>query len=428
MLDEMAPGLGPWKTGQLIAARYEILELLGTGGMGVVYRVKDITNQRIRALKTIRQDLDGETKRLVARLLKAEADALKRLESDFVVRIYETSVDEQADRPFVVMEFLPGRDLQQLLQKQGPLPVPTTVGLLWQAACALKTIHEHGIVHRDLKPANLYLKTREDGSLELKVLDFSISRLLDRAGERKTTMVVGTRGFMAPEQAAGYDVDHRADIYSLGQVASALLQSLLEAEAADVEQATAPTRLQAFNLWHAKATAYQREQRFQSAIEAIEALAQTLGVALPNRELTKNDTHDSLTTAATVSALPKLRWSRSWMLGLAAAAATAFGLFLFARGPTGAPPGTALRTAASQTTEPMVTVTPTAAPPPPASVSPGPSQVSASASASASSATTLPTERAPTKPKVAPPLHAKSQPSGLATAEPKNPDGTADRK
>src|SRR3954464_6071201 len=118
MLDETAPLPAPWKAGQLIAARYEILELLGTGGMGVVYRVKDITNQRIRALKTIRHDLDGETKRLVARLLKSEAEALRRVESDFVVRIYEASHDEQAEQPFVVMEFLPGRDLQQLLQKQ----------------------------------------------------------------------------------------------------------------------------------------------------------------------------------------------------------------------------------------------------------------------------------------------------------------------
>ena len=424
MRDETAPGLEPWKTGQLIAARYEILEHLGTGGMGVVYRVKDTTNQRIRALKTIRQDLDPETKRLVARLLKSEADALKRLESDFVVRIYEASLDEQADCPFVVMEFLPGRDLQQLLQKQGPLPVPATVGLLWQAACALKMIHEHGIVHRDLKPANLYLKTRDDGSLELKVLDFSISRLLDRAGERKTTMVVGTRGFMAPEQAAGYDVDHRADIYSLGQVASALLQSSLEAEAADTEQSAGAARLSAFTTWHTKATAYQREQRFQSAIEAIEVLAQTLGVALPNRELTKHDaTHDSLTTAATVSALPKLPWPRrTLIIGFLLAAASGGGLFLLTRGPANPGTVTTQRAAATETPEPRVT--PIAPAPLP---SPSADQPMASASAAASSAPNSINKPTALKPKAAQAPLAKPQPSVRTTLDQKSPDGTSDR-
>ncbi|HET7540970.1 MAG TPA: serine/threonine-protein kinase [Polyangiaceae bacterium] len=424
MLDETAPGLEPWKTGQLIAARYEILEHLGTGGMGVVYRVRDITNQRIRALKTIRQDLDAETKRLVSRLLKSEADALKRLESDFVVRIYETSLDEQDDWPFVIMEFLPGRDLQQLLHKQGPLPIPATVSLLWQAACALKTIHEHGIVHRDLKPANLYLKTRDDGSLELKVLDFSISRLLDRAGERKTTMVVGTRGFMAPEQAAGYDVDHRADIYSLGQVASALLQSTLEAECGGADQGPAATRLKAFNAWHAKATAYQREQRFQSAIEAIEKLAQTLGVALPNRELPKNDTaHDSLTSAATVSALPKLQWPRrALVLGIAVAAAAVAGLVLLTRGPSTTGSVTTQRAAASETTEPSFRVSPvssTQLPPPRA-----PELASATASAVSSA------PAAPAKPPVSRPKAAASPKPQSSASKPEqhNPDGTGDRK
>ncbi len=418
MLDETAPRPDPWKTGTLVAGRYEILEHLGTGGMGVVYRVKDVTNQRIRALKTIRPDLDGETKRLVARLLKAEADALKRLESDFVVRIYEASLDEQAERPFVVMEFLPGRDLHQLLQKQGPLPVTTTVGLLWQAACALKTIHEHGIVHRDLKPANLYLKTREDGTLELKVLDFSISRLLDRAGERKTTMVVGTRGFMAPEQAAGYDVDHRADIYSLGQVASSLLQTQLEAEGADSGPTSAPTRLQAFTTWHNKATAYQREQRFQTATEAIEALARALGVVLPNRELSKGDSHESLGTAATVSALPKLRWpDRTRSFALLGAVIAAAGLWWLMHQPSQPAAGLVARPSAAAEAP---AVSPLAATP--ASPAPAPSALAATSS---SAAPVPPSAPPSTKPKAS----ALPQPKRVPGKPPETKhDGTEDRE
>jgi eukaryotic-like serine/threonine-protein kinase len=421
MVDETAPRPDPWKAGTLVAGRYEILEHLGTGGMGVVYRVKDVTNQRIRALKTIRPDLDGETKRLVARLLKAEADALKRLESDFVVRIYEASLDEQAERPFVVMEFLPGRDLHQLLQKQGPLPVATTVGLLWQAACALKTIHEHGIVHRDLKPANLYLKTREDGSLELKVLDFSISRLLDRAGERKTTMVVGTRGFMAPEQAAGYDVDQRADIYSLGQVASALLQTQLEAEVADAGPAAPSTRLQAFNTWHNKATAYQREQRFQSATDAIEALALALGVALPNRELPKGDSHDSLTTAATVSALPKLPWpARKQTLLLLASVVVAASLWWIMRQPSEPAGGlTARPTAAVEAELPSAPAAPVSTPVVTAPV------LTTPAAGASSAAPVAPSARPSDKPKAAPLVRDKRVPG----KPPENShDGTEDRE
>jgi len=386
--------------------------------MGVVYRVKDTTNQRIRALKTIRQDLDGETKRLVARLLKAEADALRRLESDFVVRIYEASLDQQAERPFVVMEFLPGRDLQQLLQKQGPLPVTTTVGLLWQAACALKAIHAHGIVHRDLKPANLYLKTREDGTFELKVLDFSISRLLDQAGERKTTIVVGTRGFMAPEQAAGYDVDHRADVYSLGQVANALLLKSLEAEVTPPGQADAPARLQAFDAWHAKTTAYQREQRYQSAIEAIEALAAALGVALPNQEASKSDNHDGLTAAATVSALPKRGGRRrAWSVGLLAAIAAVGAWFFVTGGPARGGSGSATVAVGTGTAAFVQS-----------SALTSPSQSPGAASALPNAAPSIepaPRTSARKKPRLAQPVHEGPR---AAKQPEREPDGTEDRE
>jgi serine/threonine-protein kinase len=217
-----------------------------------------------------------------------------------------------------------------LLDAEGALSAATTVGLLWQAACALKAIHEQGIVHRDLKPANLYLKTRDDGSLELKVLDFSISRLLDRAGERKTTIVVGTRGFMAPEQAAGYDVDHRADIFSLGQVASTLLRGPVKHDEPAPEDPLA--RFKGFRAWHARATAYDREHRFASAIQAVEALADVLDVALPKRESIKTDAAESMTAAATIlgaSARPPLL--RTWALAGVAGIGTVVSLLLLNR-------------------------------------------------------------------------------------------------
>jgi serine/threonine protein kinase len=297
LADESQPD--PWNTGFIVAERYQILERLGAGGMGVVYRCRDLKSGRLRAIKTIRRDLEPDSRELVRRFIKAEADALARVESDFVVRIFDAQVLGEADdeTPFVVMELLTGQDVEHVLKERGRLPPQEVVTLLWQAACALKAIHAEGIVHRDLKPANLFIKTRDDGSLELKVLDFSISRLLDRANGR-TTMIVGTRGYMAPEQAAGYDVDHRADIYALGQVAHAMLQAPGEP----------------FRVWHTKATAADRRDRFTSATQAIEALSTALGTKLPIAPLTANS-QSLLATASTVFAPSKRDRTRLLALG-----------------------------------------------------------------------------------------------------------------
>jgi serine/threonine-protein kinase len=296
--------LRPWQNGDVVADRYEVLEFIGAGGMGLVYRCRDRRTSRVRALKTLRLDLDDEQRALVLRLLKSEAIALRRIESDFVVRLFDASVEPELSHPFVVMELLRGRDLEQVL-KEGRPPRAQAMGWLWQAACGLKAIHGEGVVHRDLKPANLFLNERDDGSTELKILDFSISRLLDSATGR-TTVIVGSKGFMSPEQAAGYDVDHRSDIFALGQVARALLE---------------PT--DAFRAWHGKATAADRRERFESATEAVEALALTLGVTLPGRSSWR-PSDAALSTAATVLA-PPVRRLRTWAF-IGGSAALALGV------------------------------------------------------------------------------------------------------
>jgi eukaryotic-like serine/threonine-protein kinase len=280
--------------GCVIASRYEVLEHLGTGGMGVVYRAKDRLSQRIVAVKTIRGDLDDERKQLVATLLRAEADALSRVDSDFVVRIFDAHA-QLDEPPFVVMELLRGRDLERALKEDGPMTPAQALPLLWQAACGLKAIHAQAIVHRDLKPANLYIKARDDGSAELKILDFSISRLLDRAS-RKTTMIVGTRGYMAPEQAAGYDVDYRADLFALGQVAHAML--LGERGQSPPEGSKLPVA--AFLRWHSKAIASDRRERFTSATEAIAELARALGAPLSAGSVSARSAPGLFETATTV--------------------------------------------------------------------------------------------------------------------------------
>jgi len=303
----------PLQNGDVVADRYEILEFIGAGGMGLVYRCRDRQTSRVRALKTLRLDLEEEQRSVVLRLLRSEADALRRVESDFVVRIFDSSVGSDVAHPFVVMELLRGQDLEQVL-KEGRPSRTQALAWLWQAACGLRAIHGVGVVHRDLKPANLFLNERDDGSTELKILDFSISRLLDGA-TGKTTIIVGTKGFMSPEQAAGYDVDLRSDIFALGQVARTLLE---------------PT--EAFSEWHRKATAADRRERFGSAIDAVRTLAVALGVTLPGR-LPLRPGEAVLSSATTVfapSAHP--RRLRAWALaGGATAAAVAVTFVISAR-------------------------------------------------------------------------------------------------
>lgn len=321
MAEGREPQTEPWTPGTIVASRYEVLEHLGTGGMGVVYRAKDLLNQRSVALKTIRRDLDDERKLLVSKLLRAEAEALSRVDSDFVVRVFEAHAGsvEGTDAPFVAMELLRGRDLERLLKEDGCIAPVLAVPLLWQAACGLRAIHAQDIVHRDLKPANLYIKTRDDGTRELKILDFSISRLLDRAAGQKTTMIVGTRGFMAPEQAAGYDVDHRADLFALGQVA----HEMLLGPKSEASNPPSNFPMAAFLAWHAKATASDRRERFTSAPEAIQALATVLGVPLSPGAATDPPSPGLFETATTVLATAPRRRPPLLLLGLGTASLAA---------------------------------------------------------------------------------------------------------
>jgi eukaryotic-like serine/threonine-protein kinase len=284
MSTELGARADPWKPGDLVAGRYHVVELLGRGAMGVVYRVEETgaRGTRYRALKTIRADLPADKREIVLEYFKREAEALIRLENDFVVKLYDAQV-EDGPHPFIVMELLRGRDLETVLLEDGPMDAVEAIWLLRQLACALRASHEMKIVHRDLKPANLFLNTRDDGSLELKLIDFSIARLLDRATS-KTTIIAGTPGYMATEQSGGWNVDARADIFALGKVARDVLFGLNDDPEVD---SVAPTLLspekpnvasEDFTRWLARATAADMRDRFGSAVEAVEELAVVLGV------------------------------------------------------------------------------------------------------------------------------------------------------
>lgn len=196
--------------------KYEIVETLGKGAMGVVYKGYDRRLDRGVALKTMFGHLT-EDRDAYERFLK-EAQALARLHHPNIVAIHD--MDEENGSPYIVMELLEGQDLKQLMSASGRLPHEQVVDLVAQAAAGLECAHRHGIVHRDVKPANLFLTT--DGTV--KLVDFGVARLLQGLAQTRAGVAVGTATYMSPEQARGERVEAPSDQFSLGVIAYELLR------------------------------------------------------------------------------------------------------------------------------------------------------------------------------------------------------------
>lgn len=200
-------------SGSLFADRFEIDRLAGSGGMGAVYRARDRHSGELVALKLLHQGAAGpEEEQRFAR----EATLLSELRHPGIVAHVAHGKTLQG-QPFLAMEWLEGEDLGQRLSR-GPLPVAQCLGLLTRIAEALATAHQRGVVHRDLKPSNLFLPGRDLD--RVKILDFGVARRLTAAPPlTRTSMIVGTPGYMAPEQArGGRDLLPAADLFALGCV------------------------------------------------------------------------------------------------------------------------------------------------------------------------------------------------------------------
>ncbi len=192
------------------AGRYRIERLLGHGGMASVYLARDRELDRPVALKLLAEHLVGdETFR--ERFVR-EARLAARLSHANVVQVYD--VGEEDDRPFIVMEFVPGATLAAVLAQRGKLPVDEAVEIARQAALGLQSAHAAGLIHRDIKPQNLLV--RDDGVV--KIADFGIARAAEASRMTQLGTVLGTAAYLAPEQALGKEVTSAADIYSLGAV------------------------------------------------------------------------------------------------------------------------------------------------------------------------------------------------------------------
>ncbi|MFO0757026.1 MAG: serine/threonine-protein kinase [Byssovorax sp.] len=215
--------------GQILAGKYQVERVIGEGGMGVVIAALHLQLDRRVALKLLRPEL-VQSRETVLRFSN-EARSVGKIESEHVAKVLDVGVlDDGA--PFIVMEYLDGRDLSVLIKQGGALPWPDAIEYVLQACEALAEAHVKGIVHRDLKPANLFLIHRPDGSPAIKVLDFGISKAAiggQEQGLTQTSAVMGSPSYMAPEQLkSARQVDARTDVWALGII----LHELLTGEAA----------------------------------------------------------------------------------------------------------------------------------------------------------------------------------------------------
>ena len=205
--------------GELIDGRYELRELLGVGGMGIVYLARRVDDDSVVALKMLRPELLSDPT-LSARL-RREAEAVRRVQHPNVVRLLDAGEVEGLG-PYLAFEHLDGQSLTDRLSTMTRLSLDEALDVADQVLAALEAAHAVGVIHRDLKPDNVFLMDDEAGS-RVKVLDFGISRLLADAADRapgrltRTGTVLGTPIYMAPEQALGEPTqDERVDVYSAG--------------------------------------------------------------------------------------------------------------------------------------------------------------------------------------------------------------------
>ena len=201
--------------GYLLGQRYEILSLLGEGGMGAVYKARDVELGRMIALKVIRRELAGN--RGILDRFKQELILATQVTHRNVVRIYD--LGEAEGLKFITMEFVEGEDLRTLIHQRSKVPPREAAEIIDQVCRALEAAHGAGVIHRDLKPQNIM----RDKAGRILVMDFGLAKTLEGDGMTQTGALVGTMEYMSPEQALAQSLDQRSDIFSVGLIFYELL-------------------------------------------------------------------------------------------------------------------------------------------------------------------------------------------------------------
>ena len=199
-----------FQIGDVLGGRYEILQLLGEGGMGAVYKATDRELDRFAALKVIRPEL-ASNPAILARF-KQELLLAHQVTHRNVIRIYD--LGEAEGVKFITMEFIEGRDLRSLIHEKKKYAPEEAVEIIQQVCQALEAAHNVGVIHRDLKPQNIM----QDASGRILVMDFGLARTMGSNGMTQTGAIVGTMEYMSPEQALGKELDQRSDIFALGLI------------------------------------------------------------------------------------------------------------------------------------------------------------------------------------------------------------------
>lgn len=273
--------------GRKIGEKYELVDLLGSGGYAAVFKAHQLNGGPDVALKLMHADLQqSET---AGKRFKLEAKAVGRLEHPNIIRVFDYGITD-ANEPFIVMEIVEGLLLSELLE-QGRMSTERAVGIFRQVCDAVEHAHERGIIHRDLKPSNVMLLRGDGRQDNVKLLDFGIARLLPqgdsdtRTFHTATGQVFGSPSYMSPEQCAGEHPDTRADIYIMGCLMYETLsgappffhENPLEVVRMHLEQAPEPIGLDAkesdLERVVMKALAKEKEARFQTMAELNQALA-----------------------------------------------------------------------------------------------------------------------------------------------------------
>ncbi len=280
--------------GTKIDGKYVVSRVIGAGGMGAVYEAHHVGTGRRVAIKVISTGDLSKDEQLVGRFQR-EARAAGAVDTQHICQVLDTGTDPTTHWPFMVMEFMHGEDVQQLLRRVGPTHPDLALRIAAQACVGLSKAHEAGVVHRDIKPANLYLARTDASRVIVKLLDFGIAKVkmehaseMGDAGLTRTGTMLGSPLYMSPEQARGMKtIDHRADIWSLGVVLYEMLtgrtpyhhiEALGELIIAICSEVPAP--VQDYAPWvppevaalvH-KALKQNPADRFQSANEMLEAV------------------------------------------------------------------------------------------------------------------------------------------------------------
>ncbi|HUK73930.1 MAG TPA: tetratricopeptide repeat protein [Candidatus Bathyarchaeia archaeon] len=209
--------------GDVLGGRYEIQKLLGMGGMGAVYKARDMEVERVVGLKVIRPDLAGNPA-ILARF-KQELVLARQITHKNIVRIYD--LNEADGVKFITMEFIEGEDLRTILTRHGKLAPEEAVDITTQVCGGLQAAHAEGVIHRDLKPGNIM----RDASGRVVIMDFGLARSLQGDGMTQTGMMIGTMEYMSPEQAMGKDLDARSDEFAVGLILYELLTGFMPYQA-----------------------------------------------------------------------------------------------------------------------------------------------------------------------------------------------------